>query len=85
MGNDLVGVIIDSFKKVKPNLTVMKIWTKSKLSIVLAVNHPESWRDEMDPYYVYSAGNIDGLTLTDNMDIVDKVIRNEYLIYDREG
>lgn len=83
MGNDLVGVIIDAFKKVKPELTVMKIWNKSKLSIILAVHDPNNWEKEMDPYYAYSNNCIDGFTFIDNMPIVDKVVRNNYLIYDK--
>lgn len=83
MGNNLVGVIIESMKKVKPELTVMKIWNKNKLSIILAVHNPNKWETEMDPYYAYVDGNIDGLTLTDNFEVVNKVLKNEYLIYDK--
>ena len=81
MGNDLVGQAIDAMKKFRPNKTVIKIWNKGKLCVILAVKNPDSWEEEMDPYYVYGDGKVDGISYLDNADILDKIVKKEYLVY----
>ena len=85
MGNDLVGQIIEAFKKDSPELTVIKIWNKKKLNVVIAVHNPENWREEMDPYYAYVDGLIDGLTVMDNLPVLEKVMVDSNLIYVRKS
>lgn len=81
MGNDLVGQIFDKFKSFRPGKTIIKIWNKKDLSIILAVKNPKEWEMEMDPYYVYSKGKIDGISYIDNESLVSKVTKPEFLIY----
>lgn len=81
MGNDMVGQVIDKFKEFRPAKTVMKIWNKKDLYVILGVKDPSQWETEMDPYYVYSNGKIDGVSYLDNAEVLDKVMKPEYLIY----
>lgn len=81
MGNDTVGKVIDAMEKFRPNKTVMKIWNKKNLSVILAVKNPKEWQMEMDPYYIYSDGKVDGISFIDNESILSKVMKPEYLIY----
>lgn len=81
MGNDLVGQIFDAFQKFRPGKTIIKIWNKGDLSIILAVKDPKEWEMEMDPYYVYSKGKIDGISYIDNADLVSRVAKPNFLIY----
>jgi hypothetical protein len=81
MGNDLVGQIFDKFKSFRSDKTIIKIWNKKDLSIILAVKNPKEWEMEMDPYYVYSKGKIDGISYIDNESLVSKITKPEFLIY----
>lgn len=85
MGNNLVGEIVEKMKVYNPDRKVVKIWNKDKLSIILACYDPDNWMGEMDPYYAYNGERIDGLSVTINMPILEKVCTDKYLIYDREG
>lgn len=81
MGNDLVGQSVEAMKKFRPNKTVMKIWNKKDLCIILAVTDPANWEMEMDPYYVYANGKVDGVSYIDNVNVLSKVMKPEYLVY----
>lgn len=81
MGNDLVGQAIEAMKKFRPNKTVMKIWNKKDLCVILAVKNPETWQEEMDPYYVYAKGKVDGISFIDNEAVLTKVMKPEYIAY----
>lgn len=84
MGNDMVGQIIEEFKKLRPNRTIMKIWNKQKLYVILAVKDPSKWEYEMDPYYTYIEGQFAGISYLDNSDTLGKVLKDQYLIYLRK-
>ena len=81
MGNNMVGVIHDAFEKKYPELTIMKIWNKNKLYLVLAVEDVNNWKKEFDPYYYYNNGEIRGVSVIDNMDTLDTVMTDSNLIY----
>lgn len=83
MGNNLVGEIIDKMKSYDSSLTVVKIWNKAKLSIILACNDPSNWRMEQDPYFAYNGKKIDGLTFTDNIKAIKEVCTDSNLIYNK--
>ena len=84
MGNDMVGQVIDKFKEFRPNKTVMKIWNLGKVYIILGVKDPEQWEYEMDPYYMYCDGVIDGITYLDDADELDVIMEDDNLIYSKK-
>ena len=81
MGNDLVGQIFDKFKSFRPDKTIMKIWSKKDMAIILAVKKPSEWQMEMDPYYIYSKGKLDGISYLDNANVITRITKPENLIY----
>ena len=81
MGNDLVGKVIDKMKEFRPNKTVMKIWNQNKLCVILAVKNPAEWQMEMDPYYVYIDGKVDGVSFIDNEGVLSRVMKPRNMIY----
>lgn len=81
MGNDMVGQVIEAFKKVRPERTVMKIWNYQKAYIILGVKDPDQWEYEMDPYYMYIDGKISGISYLDNAELLIKALKANNLIY----
>ena len=91
MGNDLVGKVFDVFKEYRPSKTIMKIWNKDKVCIfydavivvciILAVKDPAEWQMEMDPYYIFVDGKVDGISYLDNAAKIKRITKPEYLIY----
>lgn len=77
----MVDEIIKAFKEHNSKMTVMKIWSKGNLHIVLAVFNPDEWNWEMDPYYIYDNGRIDGIFLAQATELFDTVINDKCLIY----
>lgn len=77
----MVDEIINAFKEHNPKLNVIKIWIKGNLNIVLAVYDKARWRVEMDPYYIYDGGRIDGIFLAQEQDLIDKILIDENLAY----
>ena len=47
MGNNLVGQVNDAMEKYRPDKTVIKIWNKGKLCVILAAKNPAEWEMEM--------------------------------------
>lgn len=83
MGNDMVGKIVDAFEKFNPELYVIAIWNMRDVYLVVAKHTPNKNDIEMDPFYIYSGGKIDGITYTDNKKIFDKLMKPDNLIYER--
>lgn len=81
MGNDLVGQVFDAFKDYRPNKTIMKIWNKGKICLILAVKDPDEWQMEMDPYYLFADGKVSGVSYIDNATKLKRISKPEYLIY----
>lgn len=81
MGNDLVGQAVEAMKKFRPNKTVMKIWNQKDLCVILAAKNPSEYEMEMDPYYIYAKGKVDGVSFIDNEAVLSKVMKPENLIY----
>ena len=81
MGNNLVGQVNDAMEKYRPDKTVIKIWNKGKLCVILAAKNPAEWEMEMDPYYIYADGKVSGISYIDNGDVMKKVLKPENLIY----
>ena len=81
MGNDLVGKVVDAMKQFRPDKTVMKIWNKKDLCVILAVKDKSKWVEEMDPYYVYANGKVDGISYLDAEPVLSRVMRPEFLIF----
>lgn len=81
LGNDLVGKVFDVFKEYRPSKTIMKIWNKDKVCIILAVKDPAEWQMEMDPYYIFVDGKVDGISYLDNAAKIKRITKPEYLIY----
>lgn len=85
MGNDKVGQIIEEFKKYDSSRTVVAIWNKKDLYVIIAKHNPDKNAVEMDPFYVYADGKgIDGITYVDNQELLTQVMKPEYLIYERK-
>lgn len=80
----MVGQIVDAFKEQKPKLTVIKIWNRKELYIVLAAYSETEWKTEMDPYYTYVNGQIEGFSVMNNLPIADRVMTDNHLIYQRK-
>lgn len=81
MGNDLVGQAIEAMSKFRPDKTVMKIWENNKICIILAVLDPKQYETEMDPYYIYTDGKVDGISYLDNADILIRLLKPENMVY----
>ena len=81
MGNDMVGQAIEAMKQFRPNKTVMKIWEKGKICLILAAKDPDNWQMEMDPYYIFADGKVDGVSFIDNATKLKRIARPEKLIY----
>ena len=81
LGNDLVGKVFDAFKEYRPSKTIMKIWNKDKVCIILAVKDPAEWQMEMDPYYIYADGKVAGISFLDNATKLKRITKPENLIY----
>lgn len=84
MGNDMVGQIIEGFKSFRPDKTVVKIWNKNKLYVILGAKDPTKWEYEMDPYYIYTDGKFNGISYLDNEEVLSKVLKPQYLIYTKK-
>ena len=81
MGNDLVGQAFDAMEKFRPDKTIIKIWNLNNLCIILAVKDPEQYETEMDPYYAFANGKVEGISFIDNEAVLSKVMKPQNLIY----
>jgi len=81
MGNDMVGQVIDAFKKFRPNKVVAKIWNLNKAYVILGVRDLKQWQYEMDPYYTYIDGKVAGISYMENESLMKKMLKPENLIY----
>lgn len=84
MGNDLVGQAIEAMKKYRPEKTVIKIWIKNKVAILLAAKEPSQYEYEMDPYYIFVDGHVDGISYLDNGTKLKRIMKPEYLAYQKK-
>lgn len=88
MIDNTVTKIISGFKQYNPKLYVIAIYKFYNGSYFVIAKHTKDKNaEEDDPFYVYSNGNIEGVSITDSVERMEdfqKTIQKKNQIYEIE-